>query len=72
MYLCVCKGLKLSDVQEVTRSGRRSPERLIADLGLDDPRCCGRCARRIDRFVVLSSGPWAETLGARQAPLPQP
>ena len=26
----------------------------MASLGLDDPRCCGRCARGIERYVALA------------------
>lgn len=55
MYLCVCKALRPSDVERAARSSGVAPQALIAGLGLDDPRCCGRCARRIDRFIVLAT-----------------
>jgi len=52
MFMCICKGITESHVESLAQSGVTSPEDLIASLGLHDDRCCGRCAREIDRFVV--------------------
>jgi bacterioferritin-associated ferredoxin len=54
MYMCMCKGLKESHVEEVGRLGITSPEGLIAALELDDGNCCGRCAHRIDAYVAVA------------------
>ena len=53
MYMCLCKGLKESHVEQVARRGITTPEGLIAALELDDGDCCGRCARRIDDYLSL-------------------
>jgi bacterioferritin-associated ferredoxin len=54
VYVCLCKGLKESDVQRAARAGNTSPESLIGALGLRDPMCCGRCAREVDTLVRLA------------------
>ena len=54
MYVCLCRGLKEQDVRSALREGHTTREALIARLGWDDPRCCGRCARQADRFVLLT------------------
>jgi bacterioferritin-associated ferredoxin len=41
-------------VQELGRRGIRDADELIEVLGLDQPECCGRCARTIDRFVAVA------------------
>jgi bacterioferritin-associated ferredoxin len=55
MYVCLCQGLKESDVERVGRSGCTTPEALVSALGLADPKCCGRCAREVDRLVRLAA-----------------
>jgi bacterioferritin-associated ferredoxin len=55
MYLCLCKGLTESDVQQVCQLGRFNREGLAAALGLDDDDCCGRCARNIEEFLSMSA-----------------
>jgi bacterioferritin-associated ferredoxin len=55
MYLCLCKAISDSHVRELGRAGVRSAEDLIEVLGLDQPDCCGHCAREIDCFVDLAS-----------------
>jgi bacterioferritin-associated ferredoxin len=55
MYVCLCQGLKESDVARVARAGCTTPAALIAALQLSDPKCCGRCAREIDRLVRLAA-----------------
>lgn len=55
VYVCLCKGLKESDVRRAANAGSTSPETLIAALGLTDPVCCGRCAREIDRLIQVGT-----------------
>lgn len=65
MYVCLCRGLTERDVREAALAGATTGPVLIARLGLDDPRCCGRCARGIDRYVALAEA----TVAAQEAPL---
>jgi bacterioferritin-associated ferredoxin len=43
-----------NDVRRAARAGATTAPVLIAKLGLDDPRCCGRCVRTIERYVALA------------------
>jgi bacterioferritin-associated ferredoxin len=54
MYVCLCRGLKERDVRRAAREGHTTAEALVSRLGLDDPRCCGRCARNVVQFVELA------------------
>jgi bacterioferritin-associated ferredoxin len=54
VYVCLCRGLTERDVERAARAGATTGPVLIATLGLDDPRCCGRCARATDRYVALA------------------
>lgn len=54
MYICVCNGIKASDVRQLGRQGVIQPERLLTLLKLEDGDCCGRCADNIDEFVDLA------------------
>ena len=56
MYLCVCKGVRVSEAVDAVRSGARSPESLINRFGLKDGECCGRCARDKARLTDLVNG----------------
>ena len=51
MFLCICKGITESDVQEIALHVPATPESLTTALGLHDEMCCGRCADEIDDFV---------------------
>ena len=55
MYLCLCKAINDSQVRELGRAGVVSAGDLIEVLGLNQPGCCGRCQRRIDRFVAVAA-----------------
>lgn len=55
MYVCLCKGLTETDVQQVGRTGKICPETLKACFGLEDEDCCGRCARNIDELVAIAT-----------------
>ena len=56
MYICVCKGIKESDVESLGRTGMTCPNKLAATLGLDDEdNCCGRCIDKIADLVTIAS-----------------
>ena len=55
MYLCLCKGLTEADVKRQARCGSRCVEALIADLGLEDDDCCGRCAMDACEFESIAA-----------------
>jgi bacterioferritin-associated ferredoxin len=54
MYLCLCKGIRECDLKEVARDSSLAPQHLIRTFGLDDDKCCGRCAKNIDEWVALA------------------
>ena len=54
MYVCVCKAVRVSDVERVAQAGCTTPDALIATFELDDPMCCGRCIDEIDEIVYLA------------------
>jgi hypothetical protein len=41
-------------VRHAAREGHTTAETLVCRLGLDDPRCCGRYRRNVERFVLLA------------------
>ena len=53
MFLCVCKGVRVSEAVDAARSGAKTAESLIERFGFEDDECCGRCARDIDALVSL-------------------
>lgn len=53
MFLCVCKGVRVSEAVNAARMGARSPQALINKFGLEDDECCGRCAGDIVRLTSL-------------------
>ena len=56
MYVCVCKGIKESDVRELGRAGITCPRILASSLGIDDKdNCCGRCLKNVSNLVSLAS-----------------
>jgi len=55
MYICICKGIKESDVRELGQAGITCPKKLADSLGLNDKQnCCGRCIKNISKFVDLA------------------
>ncbi|GMV51455.1 (2Fe-2S)-binding protein [Nitrospirales bacterium NOB] len=54
MYVCLCKGLTESDVRAAGRQGFLTRRQLIAEFGLRENGCCGRCARNIHELVTLA------------------
>lgn len=55
MYICLCRGIRESDVCELGRAGLVCPEALAATLGIDEPGCCGRCIQSINELAALAS-----------------
>jgi bacterioferritin-associated ferredoxin len=55
MYICLCKGLTESDVQQLCQKTAPTADALATCLGLDDDDCCGRCARNIEEFLPLTT-----------------
>ena len=55
MYVCLCRGITETEVQQLGRSGIVTAGALITCLQLDDDRCCGRCIREIDSLVKLAA-----------------
>jgi bacterioferritin-associated ferredoxin len=54
MYMCLCKDITESEVQQIGQSGITSPADLIEILELDDDLCCGRCALQIEEFLMVA------------------
>jgi len=60
MYICICKGIRESDVQELGRAGITCPKKLAATLELNDKKsCCGRCIKNISKFSALAKEGYA-------------
>lgn len=55
MYLCLCKGIKDSDVRDAGRAGIVMPCQIKARFGLKEVGCCGRCSKNIQAFVELAA-----------------
>lgn len=54
MYVCLCKGLTESDVRGAGMSGCLTARQIIAEFGLRESGCCGRCAKNIYELVSLA------------------
>lgn len=54
MYVCICKAIREDQIRELGRCGVIDSGDLIDVLGLDQPGCCGRCIRSVDRLVQLA------------------
>ena len=53
MYVCVCKGVRLSEAVESAKRRGCSPEELTDTWGFDDGDACGRCINNIDRISQM-------------------
>ena len=67
MYICLCKGLTESDVQQAGEAGHTESAQLITHFDWDDSECCGRCADKIEDMatMVAKSLPCSATCPAR-------
>jgi bacterioferritin-associated ferredoxin len=54
MYVCLCKGLTESAVREAGLSGCFTARQIIAEFGLREDGCCGRCAKNIYELVTMA------------------
>ena len=54
MYVCLCKGLRESDVERMGQLGITDAGTLTLALGLDDDGCCGRCAANVRDLVDIA------------------
>ncbi len=54
MYVCLCKGLTESDVRGAGLSGCVTAHQIIAEFGLREHGCCGRCAKNICELVEMA------------------
>lgn len=55
MYACLCRAIPEAEVRRVGHAGVTTPEDLIILFGLNDPACCGRCARQPAHLVALAA-----------------
>ena len=55
MYLCLCKGITVSDVREAGQAGIVMPCQLKAKFGLKEAGCCGRCSKNIHEFAQIAT-----------------
>ena len=53
MYVCVCKGIRLSEAVESARRRGYSPDNLTETFGFDDGDACGRCLNNIQRISEM-------------------
>ena len=51
MYVCLCKGIKLSEAVESAKRRGCSPEALNETWGFDDADACGRCYSHLGRIA---------------------
>jgi bacterioferritin-associated ferredoxin len=52
MYVCSCKAITEAQVR-CASARTRGVRDLAIELGLDDPSCCGRCFRDLDRLALF-------------------
>ena len=53
VYVCVCKGVRLSEAVESAKRRGCSPEALTETWGFDDGDACGRCLNNVERISEL-------------------
>ena len=56
MYLCMCKGIPVSEVVETARKNPMPLDTLVDSLGLGEDDSCGRCAiykHEITRIIAM-------------------
>ena len=56
MYLCMCKGIPVSEVVETARKNTMPLEALVESLGLGEDDSCGRCAiykQEITKIIAI-------------------
>lgn len=53
LYVCVCKGVRLSEAVESAKRRGCSPDALTETFGFDDGDACGRCLNNIERIAEM-------------------
>ena len=53
VYVCVCKGVRLSEAVESAKKHGCSPDALTETWGFDDSDACGRCLNNVERISQL-------------------
>ena len=53
VYVCVCKGVRLSEAIESAKRRGCSPEELTETWGFDDSDSCGRCLNNVERISEM-------------------
>ena len=53
MYVCLCKGIRLSEAVESAKRRGCSPEALNETWGFDDGDACGRCYSHLGRIAQM-------------------
>ncbi len=55
MYVCLCRGVKESEVRDAAARGVVTMEQLVETFGWDGDEVCGRCLRNILRLAELAA-----------------
>jgi bacterioferritin-associated ferredoxin len=63
MFVCICKGIRESEVRQLVAGRCVEPELVLEVLGLDDPGVCGRCPREISAIIEQAGGRVADAEG---------
>lgn len=50
MYVCLCKGVREAEFQDMVTRHSGSPEAIRHAMGLDES-CCGKCEAQIDGLI---------------------
>ena len=53
VYVCVCKGVRLSEAVESAKRRGCSSDALTETFGFDDGDACGRCLNNIERITQM-------------------
>lgn len=56
MYICLCRGISESAIKRLGEEGVLCPNALACELGLNEPDCCGRCLKNIERLTAIAQG----------------
>ena len=56
MFVCLCKGVRQSDVRRVVAGRYVDPDLVIDVFNFDDPGNCGRCVREVDAIIRDAAG----------------
>lgn len=57
MYVCLCRGVTESQLQEMIARQSGSCEAVKRAMGLDETCCCGRCEAQIEELITQLLAP---------------